>query len=94
MVGNRCDCSTYTNRCIVGVYGFVFYRDGEWHPTIIDDKLYLASEAFDEGIDDMLATWGKEQEQKYKELFQKGSRALYFGRCRDENETWVPLLEK
>ncbi|KAK5087023.1 hypothetical protein LTR05_004194 [Lithohypha guttulata] len=78
----------------VGVYGFVFYRDGEWHPTIIDDKLYLGAEAFDEGVNDMLATWGKEQEQKYTELFQRGSRALYFAKCRDENETWVPLLEK
>jgi hypothetical protein len=24
-----------------GVYGFVFYRDGEWVSTIIDDNLYL-----------------------------------------------------
>lgn len=26
---------------MVGVYGFVFYRDGEWVPIVIDDKLYL-----------------------------------------------------
>ena len=24
-----------------GVYGFVFYRDGEWISTVIDDNLYL-----------------------------------------------------
>lgn len=78
----------------VGVYGFVFFRDGEWHPTIIDDKLYLSTLAFDESISNVLATWGKEQEQKYTELFQRGSKALYFARCRDDNETWVPLLEK
>ncbi len=26
---------------LVGVYGFVFYRDGEWVYEVIDDKLYL-----------------------------------------------------
>lgn len=42
----------------------------------------------------MLSHWGKQQEQKYNELFQCGSKALYFASCRDDNETWVPLLEK
>ncbi|KAJ3453080.1 hypothetical protein MRS44_018735 [Fusarium solani] len=27
----------------VGIYAFVFFRDGEWIQTIIDDKLYLKS---------------------------------------------------
>jgi len=27
-----------------GVYGFVFYRDGEWISTVIDDNLYLVRE--------------------------------------------------
>lgn len=36
----------------------------------------------------------KEQEKVYTDLFQKGSKSLYFAACRDENETWVPLLEK
>ena len=42
----------------------------------------------------MLSRFGKEEEQKYLELFQTGSKALYFARCRDDNETWVPLIEK
>lgn len=25
---------------------------------------------------------------------QTGSKALYFAQCRDQNETWLPLLEK
>lgn len=25
----------------IGVYGFVFHRDGEWRSEVIDDKLYL-----------------------------------------------------
>lgn len=71
------------------------FEDGEWHPTIIDDKLYLSSLSFDEDANITIPrTWGKDQEQKYIELFQRGSKALYFARCRDDNETWVPLLEK
>lgn len=76
------------------MYGFVFFRDGEWHPTIIDDKLYMNSGAFDEGVESPLRYWGDEQEAKYTELYQRGSRALWSAKCRDENETWVPLLEK
>lgn len=83
-----------TNISEVGVYGFVFFRDGEWHPTIIDDKLYMNSGAFDEGVESPLWNWGEEQEQKYTELYQRGSRALWGAKCKDENETWVPLLEK
>lgn len=32
----------------VGVYGFVFHRDGEWRSEIIDDKLYLTKPDYDE----------------------------------------------
>lgn len=32
----------------VGVYGFVFYRDGEWISEIIDDKLFLIKPDYDE----------------------------------------------
>ena len=31
---------------------------------------------------------------KYRETFQKGSKALYFAQRKEENETWLPLLEK
>ena len=33
---------------LVGVYGFVFHRDGEWRSEIIDDKLYLTKPDYDE----------------------------------------------
>jgi hypothetical protein len=75
-----------------GVYGFVFYRDGEWIWTVIDDNLYLKYPDFD--------TWGDKydptnvKEKKYKKNNQTGSEALYFASCADENETWLPLLEK
>lgn len=32
----------------IGVYGFVFFRDGEWISEIIDDKLYLTKPDYDE----------------------------------------------
>ena len=95
----------------IGVYGFVFYRDGEWHQCmrsvfstsnskltltgIIDDKLYLRAPSFDESSDVILERYNvnqKDHEQKYKELFQTGSKSLYFAQCRDADETWVRLL--
>ena len=35
-----------------------------------------------------------EEERKYKKRRQTGSEALYFAKCHDEYETWLPLLEK
>ncbi|KEF60594.1 uncharacterized protein A1O9_02155 [Exophiala aquamarina CBS 119918] len=81
----------------VGVYGFVFHRDGEWHQCIIDDKLFLRAPAYDESGDVVLGQYGvrrANQEGQYQELFQRGSQALYFAQCRNQNETWVSLLEK
>lgn len=71
--------------------------DGEWHQCIIDDKVYLRAPAYDESGDVVLGQYGIErenQEEHYSELFQRGSQALYFAKCRNQNETWVPLLEK
>lgn len=75
-----------------GVYGFVFHRDGEWISTVIDDNLYLAQEDF--GLSsDVYDVSGKKARQHKKER-QTGSEALFFAKCDDENETWLPLLEK
>ncbi|GAB1725714.1 hypothetical protein NU195Hw_g4871t1 [Hortaea werneckii] len=83
-----------------GVYGFVFYRDGEFMHEVIDDKLYLRV-----GDDDDLAVvrnWDRDEkrglslthdEDKLKTQFQKGDEALYFSHCKS-NETWLPLIEK
>lgn len=82
----------------VGVYGFVFHRDGEWIQTIIDDKLYLIAPDFDES-EDPKYLWQQglsmqDPEEEYRKQCQSGSRALYFAQCSSENETWLPLLEK
>ncbi|KNG50856.1 calpain-like protein [Stemphylium lycopersici] len=82
----------------VGVYGFVFHRDGEWISEVIDDKLYLIKEDFDEAKIERYH-WlelqnRKSPEDEYRTVMQTGSRALYFAQCSDPNETWLPLLEK
>lgn len=33
-------------------------------------------------------------ETVYRRTYQTGSKALFFAQCKDQNETWVPLLEK
>lgn len=33
-------------------------------------------------------------EKEYRKTYQTGSQSLYFAHCRDQNETWLPLLEK
>lgn len=75
-----------------GVYGFVFQRDGEWIPTVVDDNLYLAEADFDHDGDTYDATGRRARE--HRKRFQTGSEALYFAKCADANETWLPLLEK
>ncbi|KAI9055406.1 hypothetical protein LZ554_000360 [Drepanopeziza brunnea f. sp. 'monogermtubi'] len=81
----------------IGIYGFVFHRDGEWIISIIDDKLYLKSPDWN------VASWHRslikdinheDNEAVYKKTYQTGSQALFFGHCRDQNETWLPLVEK
>jgi hypothetical protein len=81
----------------IGIYGFVFYRDGEWQQYIVDDKLYLRAADYDESVDER-QTWDDinrtDSEEEYRRVWQTGSRALYFAQCVDPNETWLPLLEK
>ncbi|KAJ5081637.1 Alpha/beta hydrolase fold-3 [Penicillium alfredii] len=81
----------------IGIYGFVFYRDGEWQQCIVDDKLYLRAADYDESVDER-PIWDDinrtDTEEEYRRVWQTGSRALYFAQCVDENETWLPLLEK
>ncbi|MCJ1379647.1 hypothetical protein MMC17_002749 [Xylographa soralifera] len=83
---------------LVGVYGFVFHRDGEWTYTLIDDKLYLNSSDYNESQLEKFS-WDQvfnrqDAEEEYRKAFQTGSRALYFAQCSNEHETWLPLLEK
>lgn len=76
----------------VGVYGFVFQRDGEWVSVVIDDNLYLTETDFD-FYGDVYDSTGK-RAREHRRRYQTGSDALYFAKCADQNETWLPLLEK
>ncbi|KAI8648145.1 Calpain catalytic domain-containing protein [Fusarium sp. Ph1] len=81
----------------VGIYGFVFYRDGEWIQSIIDDKLYLKSADWNppniqRRLLEQISHEGNED--VYRKTYQTGSKALFFAQCRDQDETWVPLMEK
>ncbi|KAK7413320.1 hypothetical protein QQX98_007830 [Neonectria punicea] len=88
-------CVAYDTK--IGIYGFVFYRDGEWIYSIIDDKLYLKSPCWDSPSmqRDLLQQIDREDvENVYRKTYQTGSKALFFAQCKDQNETWVPLIEK
>ncbi|KAJ4422545.1 hypothetical protein N0V82_002773 [Gnomoniopsis sp. IMI 355080] len=81
----------------VGVYGFVFHRDGEWFSEIIDDKLYLTKPDYDESLFERILWEDRERvnsEEAYRKAYQSNSGALYFAQCVNPNETWLPLLEK
>ncbi|KAF4997709.1 hypothetical protein FDECE_12016 [Fusarium decemcellulare] len=73
-----------------GVYGFVFYRDGEWISTVVDDNLYLTHEDFDQEVYDATG----QKARLHRKQRQTGSDALFFAKCGGADETWLPLLEK
>ncbi|EME81884.1 uncharacterized protein MYCFIDRAFT_78690 [Pseudocercospora fijiensis CIRAD86] len=77
-----------------GVYGFCFYRDGSWIYTVVDDYLYLTSPDFQGSGDNPPDDRSGRRYQAWKSSFQRGSDALFFGKCQDPNQTWLPLLEK
>ncbi|KAF4974526.1 hypothetical protein FZEAL_8577 [Fusarium zealandicum] len=88
-------CVAYNTK--IGIYGFVLYRDGEWIYSIIDDKLYLKSPCWDSPSmqRDLLQQIDREDvENVYRKTYQTGSKALFFAQCKNQNETWVPLIEK
>ena len=94
-VGIQRICVEYDTK--VGIYGFVFHRDGEWIISIVDDKLYLKSPDWDSpSVQRHLLeqTDREDVEKEYRKTYQTGSQSLFFAHCQDQNETWLPLLEK
>lgn len=74
-----------------------YLEDGEWIISIIDDKLYLKSPDWDSpSVQRHLLeqTDREDVEKEYRKTYQTGSQSLFFAHCRDQNETWLPLLEK
>ncbi|GAB7360813.1 hypothetical protein MBLNU230_g0800t1 [Neophaeotheca triangularis] len=86
----------------VGVYGFVFCRDGRWIHEVVDDQLFLKIGdgdrlliVNDSGSGRMLnhPSLDDEDVDQLKERLQKGALALYGSHC-NSTQTWLPLLEK
>jgi len=83
----------------VGVYGFVFYRDGEWISVIVDDKLYMRKPDYEDLAEAERLSWEDNRvrvnaAEEYRKEFQSNSRALWFAQSSHPDETWVPLIEK
>ena len=74
-------------------------KDGEWISTVIDDRLCLR---FYEDQRHCLLSWNPDDTELRSSLpedftknLYKGKDALYFASCKGDNdETWLPLLEK
>ena len=58
----------------VGIYGFLFFRDGEWTSVVIDDKLYLLHPDYDYGNEDIKEMLGSssryDSAEEYRKTFQ------------------------
>lgn len=86
----------------IGVYGFLFYRDGEWISDVVDDKLYLKVSDYDDCTDERRVTWDASHSQLdqevsrelWRQTYQSGSDALFYASCAHPQEIWVPLIEK
>ncbi|KDO29566.1 hypothetical protein SPRG_05522 [Saprolegnia parasitica CBS 223.65] len=74
----------------VGVYGFIFFKDGEWVPVLIDDQLFVSETDFDHAYTGGIAM----TKTTFNATFRSGSSSLSFAKAASPNETWLPLLEK
>ncbi|KIJ56184.1 hypothetical protein M422DRAFT_219353 [Sphaerobolus stellatus SS14] len=77
----------------VGIYGFIFCRDGEWVDVIIDDQLYTTVPKWESLAYESKKVYHQDKDL-YEKIARKGSKTLFFASSSQENETWVPLLEK
>ncbi|KAF8512331.1 hypothetical protein JB92DRAFT_2928993 [Gautieria morchelliformis] len=77
----------------VGIYGFIFCRDGEWADVIIDDQLFTTVPKY-ETLSAETQNLYHNDKDLYQKVARKGSKTLYFAKSTQENETWVPLIEK
>ncbi|KAF8318702.1 cysteine proteinase [Clavulina sp. PMI_390] len=78
----------------VGVYGFIFMRDGFWRGVIVTLSLLYTSIPKYEELTPKEKNLYHANKEKYNKNARLGSKSLYFAKSGTENETWVPLLEK
>ncbi|KAJ3504529.1 hypothetical protein NLJ89_g7890 [Agrocybe chaxingu] len=77
----------------VGVYGFIFFRDGRWVNVVVDDQLFCKMPKFEE-----LSSGERALYHNDKNLYNKSAKAtgknLMYAKSAEAGETWVPLIEK
>ncbi|TFK48418.1 cysteine proteinase [Heliocybe sulcata] len=78
---------------VVGVYGFIFYRDGGWVDVIVDDLLPIYAPKY-EDLPDKEKHYFRSNKALYDKMARRGTKSLYYASSGTENETWVPLIEK
>jgi hypothetical protein len=77
----------------VGVYGFIFFRDGVWVVTIVDDLLFTSIPKYEELSPAEKQLYHNDKVQ-YNHSARKGGKTLYFAKSGTQGETWVALIEK
>lgn len=86
-------CVAWDQPC--GIYGFLFFRDGQWTYTVVDDYLYMRHDedrlALQEEASKCAMT---DNARGWHAAGLSGSDTLHFGKCCEPNHTWLPLLEK
>ncbi|KAJ7617828.1 cysteine proteinase [Roridomyces roridus] len=77
----------------VGIYGFVFFKNGRWVHIIIDDLLYTDIPKYEE-LNSGAKTLYHHDKEHYNSWARRGGQTLYFAKSGTDGETWVALLEK
>lgn len=79
----------------VGVYGFLFYRDGAWTYTVVDDYLYLSAKDYTENYAfEFDGDRFSPEAKAYDDAHLTGTGAFQFAKCKGTNYTWLSFLEK
>lgn len=78
---------------LVGVYGFVFYKDSGWVSVIIDDMLCTNVPQFEQ-LNELQQGLYHDDKARYNAVARKGGKVLTFAKSGSQGETWVPLIEK
>ncbi|KAF9529624.1 hypothetical protein CPB83DRAFT_260499 [Crepidotus variabilis] len=77
----------------VGVYGFIFQRDGRWVSVVVDDQLFWGLPKFEE-LSRAEQELYHDDKDLYNTLNRKTGKGLHMSQSGQTGETWVPLIEK
>ncbi|KAK7421013.1 hypothetical protein QQZ08_010134 [Neonectria magnoliae] len=81
----------------LGVYGFVFYKDGDWTYSIVDDQIYLKAQDRSSMSTELLHLENYRNhtsEELYRKVYQTGPETIFFSYSKSQEATWGSLAEK